>query len=193
MVPIDVTDYIKECSEFYSYKMIEKLNDYAKQACNTTIYQTYTAKEFIDALLNRFHRYNPSQIQIDILTILNLYDEEFKKKVLDNKIFYATLDAIAGEYDQIEELIKNQRDIIDINSILRSGCWYNNLKLVQLAIKNGANVNHVDDDNQTPLAIASSLGFTEIVEELIKFGTNINQKLYDDEEETLWRLRNIRL
>ena len=52
----------------------------------------------------------------------------------------------------------------------------NHLKTVDCLLKNGADLNTRDNDGDTPLLVAVSLGFVDIAKKLIENRANINEK-----------------
>ncbi len=61
-----------------------------------------------------------------------------------------------------------------LNENLLKNCEKGNIEETELLIEAGADVNFVDEDDYTPLMIASSCGHIEIVKLLIDNGANVN-------------------
>ncbi len=74
----------------------------------------------------------------------------------------------------------------NIDDDLYLACYTGNIPDVERLIAAGANVNKINtDDGETPLSIASEMGYLNVVELLIAAGANVNKARRDDGETPL--------
>ncbi|MGL9759365.1 MAG: ankyrin repeat domain-containing protein [Wolbachia sp.] len=125
--------------------------------------------------------YDPSQIFYKFLLSKacfndQIVDEEDVKKMIIDLVLYD----YNGEV--IEHILENP-DIypFSINSksqigktLLYSAVGMKSLKLVEILIREGVDVNIADEDGQSPLHVAAKYGYIDIVQALIKAGADIN-------------------
>lgn len=84
---------------------------------------------------------------------------------------------------KVKELIKN-KTVEEINTSINSSedtllnyaAIYNNIDIVKLLVKAGADLDKANDDDETPLHTAVHLGNIKIVKFLIDSGANINKR-----------------
>ena len=106
--------------------------------------------------------------------------------------------AIASSNSEIAKLLIHKCKGIDLNvsncykhTPLTFAIWKENLKIVEIFIKSGADVDQEDDKGWTPLTMSLSMGNLEIITFLSKSGANLNlvdnknwspmfKALYDD-------------
>lgn len=116
--------------------------------------------------------------------IINYQDSVYGETLL-------MLTVMNRQYDSFEALIKNGADVNihdndDGSSALIQACHFylNDIRYVELLLKNGANVNDIEVGKRkegnttrfTPLMAASQSAGKEVVELLIKYGADVNYK-----------------
>ena len=89
--------------------------------------------------------------------------------------------AIASSNGEIAKLLIHKCKGIDLNvsncykhTPLTFAIWKENLKIVEILVKSGANVDHQDDNGWTPLTMAILKGNLEITTLLSRNGANLN-------------------
>lgn len=94
-----------------------------------------------------------------------------------------------GKQDEYEQSINKKLDTLeDINegflknkkTLLHAAACEGNLKIAEILVKRGADVNSRDEFEETPLHYAANEGHLEMAEFLITKGADVNAKNYTD-------------
>ena len=107
-----------------------------------------------------------------------------KAKTLANEIHEACL---AGEIEKVKALLKgNRMEHVAIEEICKMETLLvlsknENQELLKELLKNGVNPNCTNDEGETPLHIACSIGHGDIVMELLNHGANVNAENHKKE------------
>lgn len=75
--------------------------------------------------------------------------------------------------DEINVILSKLSKSSKNDMLLNSAC-YGHLDLIKILIESNANINTKDEDDWTPLMIASAKGYNDIVRYLLNCGANIN-------------------
>ena len=106
-----------------------------------------------------------------------------KQKIKGGKysgIHFACMEDSENNLKIVNLLLNTCPDLIDINGIgrktpLHFAVIYNCPKIVELLVRNGANIDKKDSYWRTPLLLACKYGYSQIAEYLIKCGAKINK------------------
>lgn len=109
-----------------------------------------------------------------------------------NEHIYSTENLIkaiqTGNIDFIHGVIKNKKELInkkgldDWTPLMVASSQNKNEKIVELLLKNGANINDTNIDENTALIIASECGFSKIVKTLLEcIDLNVNHQNIDED------------
>lgn len=95
-----------------------------------------------------------------------------------------TISIDENDYQSLEKLLKydSQKGVkIDINKLLHTALETRDVsaEIIEMIIKEGADVNEKNSDNKTPLSLAIRRQKQEIVSMLIAYGADVNEKIAD--------------